>query len=76
MDYKILTATSSKELAEMVNEQIAKGWFPCGGISVSAYFASWENERKGYAESVERAEYAQAMTSTEESRIAAALARD
>jgi hypothetical protein len=76
MDYQILTATTAKELAALVNEQIARGWAPCGGVSASTYYAQWENERKGYTESEERTEYAQAMTSTQQSREAAARARD
>lgn len=76
MDYQILTATTAKELSGLVNEHIARGWVPCGGLASSAYFAQWDNERKGYKESEERNEYAQAMTSTSDSREAAARARD
>ena len=76
MDYQILTATTAKELAALVNAQISRGWVPCGGVAASAYYASWGNERKGYTESEERTEYAQALTSTSESREAAARARD
>jgi hypothetical protein len=76
MDYKILTDSTTAGLEAKVNENIARGWVPRGGVSASAYFAHWTNERKGYEESEERAEYAQAMTSTKESREAAARVRD
>ena len=67
MDYQILTATTATELAALVNEQIARGWVPCGGVEATAYYASWENERDGCTESEKYTEYAQAMTSTDES---------
>ena len=62
MRYTILTAETPEELEAKVNEHLADGWTPCGGVDIRAYMAEWERLGKGYTESEERREYAQAMT--------------
>lgn len=64
MDYHIATGYGPSELALKVNELLDRGWTPAGGVAV-------EPASEGYA-----ARYSQALTSTKESREAAARARD
>lgn len=64
MDYQIATGYGPSELVLKVNELIDLGWTPAGGIAV-------EPASGGYV-----AVYSQTMTSTKESREAAAHARD
>ena len=64
MDYQIATGYGPSELALRVNELLDRGWKPVGGVAV-------EPPSNGYA-----ALYSQALTSTKESREAAARAHD
>ena len=64
MDYQIATGYGPSELALNVNELLDRGWTPAGGIAV-------EPALNEYA-----ALYSQALTSTKESREAAARERD
>jgi hypothetical protein len=34
MKYKILYARSLKEMEKQVNEHLAQGWQPCGGLAI------------------------------------------
>lgn len=61
MQYVILGAEDAKVLDELVNNAIADGWEPQGGVTCSGVFQSWENERKGYTESETNYTWAQAM---------------
>ncbi|WP_425614678.1 DUF1737 domain-containing protein [Anatilimnocola sp. NA78] len=40
MQYTILVASSPEQLAEQVNQRIAEGWMPSGGVSVAVYVGS------------------------------------
>ena len=62
MEYKFISEASGVELEVSVNELIADGWVPLGGVSVAVVRSTWENERKGYEESNIEWVYAQAMT--------------
>ena len=64
MDYQIATGYGPSELAMQVNELLDRGWAPAGGVAV-------EPAANGHA-----ALYSQALTSTKESREAAARSRD
>lgn len=60
MDYKILSGKDSDELQRKVQNALDHGWSPCGGIAFDT--------RSG--------ELYQAVTSSTDSRVAAARARD
>lgn len=60
MDYRILSGRNSEELEKKVQNMLDRGWSPCGGPTFDS--------RSG--------EMHQALTSTTESRKAAALGRD
>jgi hypothetical protein len=62
MEYKVLNERDQEILEQYVNEHLARGWVPCGGISVCSWFETWENTRKGNTESETYTRYAQAMT--------------
>jgi hypothetical protein len=62
MEYKIVSRQGDRELEAAVNELIAEGWQPLGGVSVVVLHQTWENERKGYTESDTQWVYSQAMT--------------
>jgi hypothetical protein len=64
MDYQIATGYGPSELALKVNELLDRGWTPAGGVAV-------EPASDAFA-----ALYSQALTSTKESREAAARVRD
>ena len=59
MDYKIAYGRDASDLERRVNELIALGWSPLGGVALH-----------------QRGEFFQAMSSTQQSREAAARARD
>lgn len=64
MEYKFVSEATGTKLEESVNDLIATGWVPLGGVSVAVVHRTWENERKGYQESETEWVYAQAMTRT------------
>jgi hypothetical protein len=66
MEYKIVSRQGDRELEAAVNELIAEGWQPLGGVSVVVLHQTWENERKGYTESDTQWVYSQAMTRSNE----------
>lgn len=49
-EYVVFEFGSSEALQEAVNAALSDGFTPVGGVSVTAVFESYENERKGYAE--------------------------
>jgi hypothetical protein len=61
MKYVILGAEEAEALDKLVNDAIADGWEPLGGVAVATCFKSWENSRKGYSESQTDYTWAQAM---------------
>jgi hypothetical protein len=61
MEYIVVLDDTSTGLTEQVREYISKGWAPIGGVAISNWFESWENDRKGYTETTTRSEYCQAM---------------
>jgi hypothetical protein len=65
LQYELLEDQSAEGLQRKVNDRIGKGWAPLGGASVAAV----ENWDYPYT-------FAQAMTSTSASRLAAARAAD
>ena len=65
MEYKIVVESHSEWLEKSVQELIKKGWQPLGGVSVCVI-----------ADVSRRVAWAQAMTSTQQTREAATLARD
>lgn len=67
MQYRLIVEDDRQKLENSVNGAIADGWVPQGGVSVSGWYASWENERKGYTESETTVVFAQAMTKPSES---------
>ena len=62
MEYKFVSEERGSTLEETVNNLIADGWKPLGGVSVCAVHHTIENERKGYTEHETEWVYAQAMT--------------
>lgn len=61
MEYQVVVAGDHEKLAEKVNNLIASGWTPQGGVAVTQDSRSWENERNGYMEHETDTTYAQAM---------------
>jgi uncharacterized protein DUF1737 len=59
--YKILEAGSAAKLEEMIAQDLAAGWALHGSVTVCGVFRTWENARKGYAESETEWLYAQAV---------------
>lgn len=51
MEYKFVSEASGTGLEEAVNDLMADGWVPLGGVSVAVVRSTWANERKGYEES-------------------------
>ena len=68
MEYVIEFADRSDLLENAVAERLVRGWSPSGGVSVCVL--------QGDARTDDHFVWAQAMTSTRESREAAAKARD
>lgn len=66
MEYKFVSKESGTKLEEAVNELMAAGWVPLGGVSVAVLHRIWQNDHKGYEESETEWVYAQAMTRTPE----------
>jgi hypothetical protein len=55
MKYAILTESTTHELARSVNEWIARGWIPCGGVAISMQYVqheSFDEERAIFAQAV------------------------
>jgi hypothetical protein len=61
MKYTIVGCEDPKILEKLVNDAIADGWEPLGGVAVASCFKTWENSRKGYTESETDYTWAQAM---------------
>lgn len=61
MQYVIVGAEDAKVLDQLVNNAIADGWEPQGGVACCAVFQTWENSRKGHTESETMYTWAQAM---------------
>ncbi len=40
-EYKILVAIDPKVLQDLVNQHIAEGWQPVGGVAVGALVSTW-----------------------------------
>ncbi|GAB4059161.1 hypothetical protein [Uliginosibacterium sediminicola] len=64
MEYKFVSEGSGTKLEESVNELMATGWAPIGGVSVAVLRSTWKNDRNGHEESETEWVYAQAMTRT------------
>ena len=62
-NYTIVTASDEDELREKVNANIADGFYPYGGVSISQDSWQYENGRKGYTETQSDVMFAQAMVS-------------
>lgn len=76
MEYKFVSEENGAKLEDAVNELMAAGWAPIGGVSVAVLRSTWQNDRKGYEESETEWVYAQAMTRTPEMAKVAAALRD
>lgn len=61
MKYQVVLDDDCPSLETAVNELIAEGWEPLGGVTMQVVHREWENERKGYTESRTDYYYAQAM---------------
>lgn len=61
MKYQTVEKETGTALDDAVNDLIAEGWEPIGGVAIAAVFSSYENERKGYTESETNYTYMQAM---------------
>ena len=64
MEYKFVSESRGEVLELSVNNLIALGWAPLGGVSVCVVHSAIENERKGHTEHETEWCYAQAMTRT------------
>lgn len=58
MQYTVIQEDSPDALATQVNNWIAEGWMPLGGVATAGY--TWENMRDGGTDS--SAWFVQAMT--------------
>jgi hypothetical protein len=61
LKYEIARASSAAELEQAVQDKLREGWELQGGVSVAMTFESWNNERKGYGETLTSTIFAQAM---------------